>query len=79
LQFSGFWGDLDRQKRQELINALKLIVGDNDANLYIQPICGTCLKYSFAINNKKQASKEEAKPAIYFGMKLNRNYQNYQD
>ncbi len=80
IQFSGFSGTLDRDRRKRLEIALKKIIGNKEANLIIQPICSSCLKDSFTIENQKEKDDEqEEKPKIYFGMKLNREYLDYED
>lgn len=79
VQFSGFSGTLDRERRKKLENALVKIIGDKQANLIVQPICLSCLKDTFTIENKKCDDEQEEKPKIYFGMKLNREYLDYED
>ena len=80
VQFSGFSGTLDKDRRKRLEIALTKIIGNKGANLIIQPICSACLKDTFTINNKKDEDAEpEEKPKIYFGMKLNREYLDYED
>lgn len=80
IQFSGFSGTLDRNRRQQLETALTKIVDTKQANLIVQPICSSCLKDTFTIENKKESDKQQAKkPEIYFGMKVNREYLDYED
>lgn len=80
VQFSGFSGTLDRDRRKKLEIALTKIIGNKEANLIIQPICSSCLKDTFIIENEKEENDDqEEKPKIYFGMKLNRQYLDYED
>lgn len=79
VQFSGFSGKLDKNKRQELITKLKKIIGSNKAILLIQPVCSKCNSESFYLKNKMDSQEESDNPKIYFGMKLNRTYQNYEE
>ncbi len=80
VQFSGFSGTLDRDRRKKLEIALTKIIGNKEANLIIQPICSACLKDTFTINNKKEDDDEqEQKPKIYFGMPRNRQFLDYED
>ena len=80
VQFSGFSGTLDRDRRKKLEIALTKIIGNKEANLIIQPICSACLKDTFTINNKKEEDDEqEQKPKIYFGMPRNRQFLDYED
>jgi CRISPR-associated protein Cas2 len=79
IQYSGFSGKLDKNKRQELTTKLKKIIGDNKAILLIQPVCSKCNLESFYLKYKMEPQDEPDKPKIYFGMKLNRAYQNYEE
>jgi CRISPR-associated protein Cas2 len=73
IQFSGFSGKLDRQKREQLKISLTNILDGKEATLYIQPICSKCLEDALIIAKKKEPSKS-LNPDIYFGMKINRLY-----
>jgi CRISPR-associated endonuclease Cas2 len=76
IQFSGFSGRLNRVLREKLKETLKAIVGDKEAVVYIQPICSKCLDDSLIIENSKEIKKENK---IFFGMKTNRLYRDYED
>ena len=76
IQFSGFSGRLNRTLREKLKEALKTIVGDKKAIVYIQPICSRCLEDCLIIENSKEEKKENK---ISFGMKINRLYRDYED
>ena len=58
VQFSGFSGTLDRDRRKKLEIALTKIIGNKEANLIIQPICASCLKETFTIENKTEEDKK---------------------
>lgn len=77
IQMSGFSGSLNRVMRLKLIEELKTLIGDNQAVLYLQPICAACKGLAVRIENRPP---QETKPeGIYFGMPLNRAYLNSED
>lgn len=77
LQMSGFKGSLNRTMRARLIEDIKSIVGKQEVNIYIQPVCSACENMAFSMNTLKKESMEEEK--LYFGMPLNQTYLHYED
>ena len=77
IQMSGFSGSLSRAMRLQLIADLKKLIGNNQAVLYLQPICSACKELAVQIENR--SPQEEEPKRIYFGMPLNRAYLNSED
>jgi len=60
-QYSAFFGQLTRNKREELFLKLQAIVGDMPGKLLVQPICEKDLKAARSVENagKGEAAREE--------------------
>lgn len=78
MQLSGFKGSLNKKMRERFIQEVKEIIGKEEARLYIQPICSSCEASAVIIDSTPQISPFNEEE-IYFGMPLNKIYQDYED
>jgi CRISPR-associated protein Cas2 len=72
-QYTGFCGKLSKEKREELKKDLQKIIEGNKVRLIVQAVCASCLKEVFVSDNYIKKEKKST-PKIYFGMKQNRAY-----
>ncbi|MCL2506283.1 MAG: CRISPR-associated endonuclease Cas2 [Endomicrobia bacterium] len=78
VQFTAFAGKLNKERRDLLAKKLKEIIGGKIAKLIIQPFCETCSTQAFEYIEESKKG-ELQKPKIYFGMKVNKAYRDFED
>ena len=67
IQYSGFMGDLRRDKLGSLLVELKNLIKDLDENVQLFPMCDTCLKGKKMVGKpKKYEYKEDKDKIAYF-------------
>ncbi|MGF3522625.1 MAG: CRISPR-associated endonuclease Cas2 [Candidatus Bathyarchaeia archaeon] len=67
IQYSGFMGDLRRDKLNSLLVDLRNLIKDLVENVQLFPMCDSCLKGKKEVGKpKKYAFKEEKEKCAYF-------------
>jgi len=78
IQYSGFMGELTKNKREELCLKLKEGIGNEKAILIVQPLCDKCSESAFILGELKEKevpiSKEEMEEKFdLWNMPINKN------
>jgi len=63
IQFSGYYGTLSKNKREELCLRLQECIGEEKASLLVQPVCAKCTERLFSINFIKTMPEANASVA----------------
>jgi len=66
LQYSAFGGDLNRNKRQELLLAIEALIGDKPARIFAVPVCAedarqACKLDQYGASERKPPTSEDGR------------------
>lgn len=76
IQYSGFMGNLSRNKIEELYLRMKREIGENFARVIIQPVCSRCQDSAFIIGEMIKDIEEKDK-IVEFNINSQDMWNNY--